>query len=102
VAAAASLAMDDYVLVGLTSSASCVVTLDQWLHGLADLRIHSYRAEVMQVRAYGDSAVALVQGSWDIVFQGQEIDEDFLVSDLWIRRAEGWKIVLRHLSPWPR
>lgn len=93
---------DDYVLVGVRSTGSNTVERDLWLKSLAAMRIHSYDFEVTRTRVYADSAVVSVKGSWHIIFNGQEINENFFLTDVWVKRPEGWKVVLRHSSPYPR
>ena len=100
VAAARNRMSDDFVLVGVRSTGSHTVEVDSWLQNLAAMRIYSYHAETTRMRVYGDSAVVSVKGSWHIVFHGQEIDENFFLTDVWSNRPDGWKVVLRHSSPY--
>ena len=92
---------DDYVLVGVRSTGSSTVDRETWLQSLVAMRVFSYQTEVTRLRVYGDSAVVSVKGSWHISFNGQEIDENFFVTDVWSKLADGWKVVLRHSSPYP-
>ena len=101
VAAARKYMADDFVLVGVRSTGSNTVELATWLEGLAAMRIDSYHSEPTRVKVYGDSAVVSVKGDWHILFQGREINENFFLTDVWTKRADGWKIVLRHSSPYP-
>ena len=102
VKAARQFMADDYVLVGVRSTGSNAMELDAWLEGLASMRVISYQSEVTRVRVYGDSAVVSVKGGWHISFGGRDIDENFFLTDVWIRKPQGWKVVLRHSSPYPR
>ena len=92
---------DDYVLVGVRSTGSSTVDRETWLQSLVAMRVFSYQTEVTGLRVYGDSAVVSVKGSWHISFNGQEVDENFFLTDVWSKRADGWKVVLRHSSPYP-
>ena len=92
----------DYVLVGIRLTGSMILDRDSWLKGLAAMRVHSYQAQVVRTRLYGDSGVVSVVGSWHIVFEGREILENFLLTDVWSECSNGWKVVLRHSSPYPR
>ena len=102
VKAARQFMADDYVLVGVRSTGSNTVERDAWLEGLGAMRVFSYQAEVTRVRVYGDSAVVSVKGAWHISFGGRDVDENFFLTDVWSRQSEGWKVVLRHSSPYPR
>jgi len=102
VKAARQFMADDYVLVGVRSTGSNAVELDAWLASLASMRIFSYEAEATRVRVYGDSAVVSVKGGWHISHRGRDVDENFFLTDVWIRQPQAWKVVLRHSSPYPR
>lgn len=93
---------DDFVLVGVRSTGSNTVELATWLETLTSMRIHAYHSEPTRVRVYGDAAVVSVKGDWRLLFHGREIDENFFLTDVWSKRPDGWKIVLRHSSPYPR
>lgn len=92
----------DYVLVGIRSTGANTVELETWLQTLMAMHILSYQDEVIRTRVYGDSAVVSVKGNWHLELHGREINENFLVTDVWNRTAEGWRVVLRHSSPYPR
>jgi ketosteroid isomerase-like protein len=102
VAAAGKFLADDYVLVGVRSTGFDTVEREPWLQNLAAMRLQSYETEVVRVRIHGDSAVVSVKGGWHILHRGQEIDENFFLTDVWCKTEGGWKVALRHSSPYPR
>lgn len=99
--AAVKFMTDDYVSVGVRSGEPSTSDRQAWLQSLVAMRIFTYQTEVRRVRVYGDSAVVSVKGSRHVTFQGQEVDENFFATDVWSKRADGWKVVLRHSSPYP-
>jgi len=92
----------DYVLVGIRSTGANMADRDAWLNTLTAMRIHSYHADVVRVRVHGDSAVVSMKGDWHLELHGREINENFLVTDVWSRTEDGWRVVLRHSSPYPK
>jgi ketosteroid isomerase-like protein len=100
--AAVKFMTDDYISAGVRSTGPSTADRQAWLQSLVAIRVFSYQTEVTRVRIYGDSAVVTVKGSWHVGFQGQEVDENFFATDVWNKRADGWKVVLRHSSPYPR
>lgn len=92
----------DCVLVGSRLTGPPILEhRDSWLKGLAAMRVHSYRTQVVRTRLYDDCGVVSVVGSWQIVFEGREILENFFLTDIWTESSNGWKVVLRHFSPYP-
>lgn len=100
--AAAKFLGDDYVLVGVRSTGTVDVPAHVWLDSLRSMKIHEYAWQLKRVKTYGDSAVVSILGSWRIDFMGKEINENFLLTDVWTRTADGWKVVLRHSSPFAK
>ena len=102
-AAASKFMADDYVLVNVLEKGPSITERAEWLRTLAAMRIISSQTEVTRVRAYGDSAVVSLKGSWHVVFSdGGEIDGNYFVTDVWIKHQDGWKVVLRHSGRYPK
>jgi ketosteroid isomerase-like protein len=99
--AAVKFMADDYISAGVRLIGPSTADRQTWLQSLVAMRVFSYQTEVTRVRIYGGSAVVNVKGSWHVSFQGQEVDENFFATDVWNKRADGWKVVLRHSSPYP-
>jgi ketosteroid isomerase-like protein len=94
---------DDYVLVNVLERGPIITERAEWLWSLAAMRIISSQTEVTRVRVYGDSAVVSVKGSWHVVFRdGEEIDRNYFVTDVWTKHPDGWKVVLRHSGRYPK
>ena len=45
--------------------------------------------------------VATVDAQWKVRYLGQLIDERVLLTDVWVRVEDSWKVVRRHSSPVP-
>ena len=54
----------------------------------------------LDVVAAGDTAVATVAGRWKVTLAGRGTrDENFIVSDTFVRRGGKWQVVYRHSTP---
>ncbi|MDB5492806.1 MAG: SnoaL 3 multi-domain protein [Phenylobacterium sp.] len=90
----------EYRLVGVRSTGTSDMPRDAWLAALPGMVFHRFELSVASVEVFGDTALAAVQGSWALDFNGRRIDESFYVTDIWVRREGGWRIVRRHSSPY--
>jgi ketosteroid isomerase-like protein len=73
---------------------------DAWFAGLGRMTFRRFNPNVTSVEAFGDTALATVEGDWTLEFDGRLIDENFYVTDVWVRREGQWRIVRRHSSPY--
>ena len=64
-----------------------------------DIQSGHYRFDNWGIRIYGD--IAVVHCTLDIhaIVEGHEWGGKVLVTDLWIREHDSWRVVSRHTSP---
>ena len=99
-AALADLLAPEFQLVGIRSTGVTAVPRAQWLATAGSITFHEFTTETTSVQVFGDTALATVEGRWDIVFGGHPIKERFYVTDIWVRRDGAWRVVRRHSSPY--
>jgi ketosteroid isomerase-like protein len=90
----------EYRLVGVRSTGSSDMPRDAWFAGLGRMVFSRFEPAVTSVEVFGDTALATIEGSWALEFDGRRIDESFYVTDVWVRRDGQWRIVRRHSSPY--
>ncbi len=80
---------------GETSRENWFKSLLSWDHKAADVK-------ECRVAVYGDAALARVRLHWHVVKNtpdprtgSRELDSDFVISDLWIKRGGRWQVVSR-------
>lgn len=99
-AALEALLAPEFQLVGIRSTGVTSVHRAEWLATAGTIVFHDFKTRTTSVEVFGDTALATVEGSWDIVFGGHAIKENFYVTDVWIRRDGRWRVVRRHSSPY--
>ena len=90
-----------YKLVGIRSTGSVAVDLDQWIVALRRMDIASLEVRVTDCVALDDVLIATVDAQWKVRYLGQLIDERVLLTDVWVREGGNWRVVRRHSSPVP-
>lgn len=98
VAAISSCISEDWTLV--TPEAGPVAR-ERFLHVVAQgiLSHDSMTKDVLRVRVYGDVAVVTGRGRNTGIFQGAPISADEWVTDVYVKRGNGWICTLTHLTP---
>jgi len=91
-----------FKLVGIRSTGSVAVDLEQWILALRRMDIASLEVRVTDCVALDNAIVATVDAKWKVRYLGQPIDERVLLTDVWVREEGRWRVVRRHSSPVPR
>lgn len=90
-----------FKLVGIRSTGSVAVSLDQWIDALERMDIASLEVRVTECLALDNVIVATVDAQWRVRYLGQLIDERVLLTDVWARVGDSWQVIRRHSSPVP-
>ena len=90
-----------FKLVGIRSTGSVAVSLEQWVEALKRMEIASLEVRVTDCVALENALVATVDAQWQVRYMGQLIDERVLLTDVWVRVGDSWQVVRRHSSPVP-
>ena len=90
-----------FKLVGIRSTGTVAVGLEDWLLALRKMDLISLEVRVMDSLRLDQTIVATVDAQWKLRFMGHAIDERVLLTDVWVRVEEGWQVVRRHSSPVP-
>ena len=90
-----------FKLVGIRSTGTVAVGLDDWLGALEKMDIASLEVRVTDSVRLDQTIVATVDAQWKLRFMGHLIDERVLLTDVWVKGDSGWQVVRRHSSPVP-
>ena len=90
-----------YKLVGIRSTGSVAVDLEQWIAALRRMDIAALEVRVTDCVALDNVIVATVDAQWKVRYLGQPIDERVLLTDVWVREDGSWRVLRRHSSPVP-
>ena len=90
-----------YKLVGIRSTGSVAVDLEQWIAALRRMDIAALEVRVTDCVALDNVIVATVDAQWKVRYLGQPIDERVLLTDVWVREEGQWRVLRRHSSPVP-
>ena len=61
-------------------------------------KIERYDKDSLKVRAYGDTAVSSYTITAKAKFEGTELNRQFCITNVWMKRSAGWQIVARHTA----
>ena len=66
-----------------------------WLEQVAVYDIQSFEFPSIEVRTYGEAAVALVHCKQVAIYAGASRSGEFLITDAWVNRDGRWQVVAR-------
>ena len=81
-----------YKLVGIRSTGSVAVDLEQWIAALRRMDIAALEVRVTDCVALDNVIVATVDAQWKVRYLGQPIDERVLLTDVWVREDGRWRV----------
>jgi len=90
-----------FKLVGIRSTGTVGVNLEEWLVALQKMDIASLEVRVVDSIREGDTIVATVDAQWKVRFMSHPIDERVLLTDVWVKVGKDWKVLRRHSNPVP-
>ena len=90
-----------FKLVGIRSTGTVAVSLEDWLVALQKMDLVSLEVRVMDSVRLDQTIVATVDAQWKLRFMGHAIDERVLLTDVWVKTDDAWQVVRRHSSPVP-
>jgi hypothetical protein len=90
-----------FKLVGIRSTGTVAVGLEDWLGALKKMDIASLEVRVTDSVRLDATIVATVDAQWKLRFMGHTIDERVLLTDVWVKGKDDWQVVRRHSSPVP-
>jgi ketosteroid isomerase-like protein len=95
--------LDDLAAAGfrLVGPFGFVLDKAQWLarYQTGALHTSSLIWDQVDVREYGDTAVAIGRHTQQATYQGQKADGQFRATHVFTREGGGWMLVSQHLSP---
>jgi hypothetical protein len=90
-----------FKLVGIRSTGTVGVSLEDWLIALQKMDLISLEVRVMDSVRIDETIVATVDAQWKLRFMGHAIDERVLLTDVWVQTDGRWQVIRRHSSPVP-
>jgi ketosteroid isomerase-like protein len=87
---------EDFTLTSVTTDA--IVDRKSWLAALGRVIGSEFRYDSFHLQLYGDAAVVKSRATQKAQIDGKPWEGEFLLTDVWIRRAGRWRVVTRHAS----
>ena len=96
--AAESVLDPDYALVRVQPVPG-VMPRSRWLDVLPDYVVHDYAVEESVIDIDGDLATVLHRARMSATVLGEDRSGIFVVTDVWRRTPDGWRVWRRHSTP---
>ena len=82
----------------LLTSELWVMPREKWLASVPIYKCHSFVYKQQEVRDYGNTAIVQSSYSQNATLNGEDRSGDFLITDVWVKQNENWKVIHRHTS----
>src|SRR3990170_2358467 len=81
-----------FKLVGIRSTGTVAVGLEDWLLALQKMDLANLEVRVTDSVWVEHTIVATVDAQWKLRFMGHLIDERVLLTDVWVRTNDRWQV----------
>ena len=98
-AALADAVLDDDYMLMLVAPSPALIPRGRWLEVLPDYIVHSYSVQHLDVHIDGDAAAVLQRVDMQATVLGEDRSGVFVITDIWRRRPDGWRVWRRHSTP---
>lgn len=90
-----------FVLIGTRSTGPFVLTRDEWLDAIQKRELISIDLDIQDAVVLDEVMIGTIGAKWRVKYLGGEIEDCVLLTDVWVRDENRWKVVRRHSSPAP-
>ena len=82
----------------LITSELWIMPREKWLSNIPNYICEEFEFKEMEVREYGNTAIVQSFYFQKANFNGRDRSGDFLITDVWVKHTDEWKVVHRHTS----
>ncbi|MEO7365881.1 MAG: nuclear transport factor 2 family protein [Sphingomicrobium sp.] len=96
-----SLIHPGFVLIGTRASGPFTLNRDEWLEAIQKRQLVRIELDVGECVILDQVMVGTVHAKWCVKYLGREIEDNVLLTDVWVLDDGRWRVVRRHSSPVP-
>ena len=96
-----SLIHPQFTLIGSRSSGVFTMGRDEWLDAIQRRELVGIDLHIKDAAVFDDVIVGTIEANWCVNYRGNPIRDCVLLTDVWIREADQWRVIRRHSSPVP-
>ena len=97
----ATLVHKDFVLIGTRSTGPFMMHRDDWLDAIQRREVDSIDLDVRDANVFDDMMIGTVHARWRLKYLGRTIEDCVLLTDVWVKEGDDWKVIRRHSTPAP-
>jgi ketosteroid isomerase-like protein len=91
----------EFVLIGTRSTGPFVMRRDDWLDAIQRRDVSSIKLRIQDALVTDNIMIGTIQARWSVRHAGKQFDDCVLLTDVWIREDDRWRVIRRHSTPLP-
>jgi ketosteroid isomerase-like protein len=96
-----SLIHPNFVLIGTRAGGPFTMSRDEWLEAIQKREPVSIDLDVSDATVLEEVMIGTVKARWRINYLGREVEDCVLLTDVWVKKDDRWRVIRRHSSPAP-
>ena len=90
-----------FVLIGTRSTGPFILNRDEWLDAIQKRELISIDLDIQDAVVLDEVMIGTIAAKRRVKYLGGEIEDCVLLTDVWVKDDNRWKVVRRHSSPAP-
>jgi len=91
----------DFVLIGTRSSGPFMMHRNDWLDAIQRRDVETIELDVQDATVLDKVMVGTIQAKWRVRYLGRVIEDNVLLTDVWVLDEGRWRALRRHSTPAP-
>jgi ketosteroid isomerase-like protein len=90
-----------FTLIATRSSGPFTMCRDEWLEAIEKRELVSIDLEITDAAVFDQVMVGTVEAKWRVKYLGRLVEDCVMLTDVWVREDDRWRVIRRHSSPLP-
>ena len=91
----------DFVLIGTRSTGPFMMHRQDWLDAIQRREVDSIELEIRDATSLPNVMIGTVLARWRLKYLGRIIEDCVVLTDVWVKDGNDWRVVRRHSTPAP-
>ena len=91
----------DFTLIGTRASGAFTMNRQDWLDAIQRREVDEIELEIRDAMVLPDVMIGTVLARWRLKYLGRVVEDCVLLTDVWVKDGENWRVARRHSTPAP-
>jgi ketosteroid isomerase-like protein len=90
-----------FTLIATRSSGPFSMSRDEWLEAIEKRQLVSIELAIIDAAVFDQVMIGTIEAKWRVKYLGRQVEDCVMLTDVWVREDDDWRVIRRHSSPLP-